>query len=626
MSVVRTRCRIVVSLAAVLLIGPGSLRAQLRIVNYNVAQLNGDQTALQAVLAALNNDDKPGWAVAPHLYVFQEVQSGDVAPLLAHLNAAAPPGVTYVQGTYTNNNENNAAGAQAMFYRADTLVEDPAGHVDISTGGGRFTDRWLLRLVGYDSPDAAFYIYSSHLKANTGSSNEQARLAGATAIRNNADALPPGTHIVYAGDYNVYSNAEPAYQKMIEPGVAQAIDPLGNGSWGGSSNAWKHTQSPQDNGPLVGGGMDDRFDLQLSTAAFHDGAGLTLIPGTYRAFGNDGNHYNLAINAGNNTYYPDDIPRSNALADNLFDASDHVPVIAEYRLPAVLEASAPADLGRVIQGAALSLEVTVVNAAAVVIPDGSGADVLNFTAAGSGALSGVHSGVALATIPPSPANVSFTVATSQPGGLSGVVTLSTTSQGASVRTPQLLVGGRVVRPANPSLSGSADLDARTIYRILPADSGIAQFVVPIWNLGYDAEQALLDVDAVSQPDPPLSFTGGLATGVGGEPAELTFALDTAGLGNAVITDAVLISVSDEDIPGQTAGELAVTFQIDVRILLGDLDGDCRVGLADLSAFLVAFGSCAGDAAYAPSADLDNSGCVDVGDLSNLLSDFGGDCN
>ena len=421
--------------------------AQVRIVNYNVAQLNGNQPALEAVFEALNADDKPGWAVAPHLYVFQEVQSTDTAPLLTRLNSAAPPGVTYALGTYTNNNENSVAGAQAMYYRTDTFTEDVAAHVDIPTGGSRNTDRWRLRLIGYDSDAATLYIYSSHLKASTGSSNEQERLAGATAIRNNANALPAGTHIIYAGDYNVYSNGEPAYQKMIEAGVAQATDPLGTGSWGGAGNAWKHTQSPQDGGPLVGGGMDDRFDLQLSTAAFHDGEGLSLIAGTYRPFGNDGSHYNLAINNGNNTYYPADIPRSNALADYLFDASDHVPVVAEYQRPAVLMATGPADLGRVIQGSPVTWTASVANAAIVVAASGVGADELDFTVTGSGSLSGSDGGVALATIPASDVDVALAVSTAVVGPIAGVAAFTTTSQGAQVSTPAIASERIVTEPS-----------------------------------------------------------------------------------------------------------------------------------------------------------------------------------
>jgi hypothetical protein len=111
-----------------------------------------------------------------------------------------------------------------------------------------------------------------HLKASQGASNEAIRLSGAQTIRNDADALPQGTHIIYCGDFNLYSNAEPAYLEFLSAGNGQAFDPLGSGSWAGALNAIKHSQSPRDitADGLVGGGMDDRFDFQLSSSEFQD--------------------------------------------------------------------------------------------------------------------------------------------------------------------------------------------------------------------------------------------------------------------------------------------------------------------------------------------------------------------
>lgn len=57
-------------------------------------------------------------------------------------------------------------------------------------------------------------------------------------------------------------------------------------------------------------------------------------------------------------------------------------------------------------------------------------------------------------------------------------------------------------------------------------------------------------------------------------------------------------------------------------IVGDLDGDGDVDLADLSVLLGAYGSCSGDPNYNPVADLDSSGCVDLVDLSSLLTNYG----
>lgn len=55
---------------------------------------------------------------------------------------------------------------------------------------------------------------------------------------------------------------------------------------------------------------------------------------------------------------------------------------------------------------------------------------------------------------------------------------------------------------------------------------------------------------------------------------------------------------------------------------GDLDCDGVVDLADLSRLLAAFGTCEGDAAYDPGADITGDGCIGLGDLSILLANFG----
>ncbi|MEE8130480.1 MAG: hypothetical protein V3T48_09340 [Vicinamibacterales bacterium] len=341
------RIRFVVVLCGLILANAGCTRTvhgQLRIVTYNVAKLNSENAAnpncvpgsLGAVFASLNDDDRYSPAVAPHVYVFQEVPAVDLLPLEALLNDAAPSGVTYLPGTYTNNGDQG--GAQAMFYRPDTLDEIACDHLDIPTGGGRETDRWRLQVVDNPSPGAGFYIYSSHLKASPGGPNEDERLVGVMAIRANADSLPEGTQIIFAGDMNFHDNGETGYLEFLSPGAGQAFDPLETGPWdciADPTTAIKNTQSPRalQSCGLIGGAMDDRFDFQLVTAELLDGVGISLVPGSYRALGNDGLHCDIAINAGDNMYFPADLARSNALADALHDASDHLPVVGDYSLP-----------------------------------------------------------------------------------------------------------------------------------------------------------------------------------------------------------------------------------------------------------------------------------------------------
>lgn len=59
---------------------------------------------------------------------------------------------------------------------------------------------------------------------------------------------------------------------------------------------------------------------------------------------------------------------------------------------------------------------------------------------------------------------------------------------------------------------------------------------------------------------------------------------------------------------------------------GDLDHDCDVDIADVSALLAAYGACVSDGNYNAAADLDSSGCVDLADLSTQLAAYGQTCD
>jgi hypothetical protein len=587
--------------------------AQLRVVSYNCAGLKGDPNALRDVLTAIALDDKPGFAVAPHILVFQEVPSSKVAQLETIVDSAVA-GLNYVRGTFTSSgSEDSAGGAQAVFYRSDLVTEIVASHMDLDTGGGRKTDRWQFQLVGYTSSAARFYLYGSHLKASPGPTNEAERLAGAQTIRNNSDLLPLGTHILYCGDFNLYSNTEPAYLEFLSAGAGQAFDPLGTGSWSGSGNAAKHTQSPRDivADGLVGGGLDDRFDFQISTAEFQDGEGLSIIAGTYRALGNDGQHYNTAINAGNNFFYPGQLARSNALADALFDATDHIPVVVDYRIPGMLSASINPSIGKVIQGAPVVVNVSLQNIAAG-LP--VGIDPLSLDVDGGGALAGGT--MVIAPLAPASAVVPLSLNTSTIGTVNGSVFLTPLSEGAQVPATPLATTAKIVRPSNASFAAGSNVDAITVVGSAPQGSPSIEFEVPLYNFGFDANQALLDIDGIANLGGGFTLTGGTQTGIGGVPAEIQFSFDAMNAAPGTYTRTVQISVSDENIPGAASAVVSLTLEatIETSGIPADLDGNGVVNGADLAILLGQWG-------IDGTADLDGSGAVDGADLAILLGSW-----
>ena len=308
-----------------------SAQAQIRVVNYNIAKCIGNQEALDQVVDAASLDDSQGDAYPVSVFVFQEVSQGKEKVLHPML------GEVYSMGTYTNRNESTgraeSGGAQAMFYNSQQFEEVDDSHKDIFTGATRYADRWELKGIG-ENDGISLWVYSMHLKASKGSENKEQRKFGASAILEDIATLPENANVIVCGDMNFYTVREPAYQAFVEA----LIDPLGTEEWSGEDDAMKHTQSPrkiraskgEPGSGLIHGGLDDRFDFQFISKSLDDGKGLDIIDGSYRAMGNDGKHYDIAINDGENSYFPTDTERSNELATALHEASDHIPVIVDY--------------------------------------------------------------------------------------------------------------------------------------------------------------------------------------------------------------------------------------------------------------------------------------------------------
>jgi hypothetical protein len=150
-------------------------------------------------------------------------------------------------------------------------------------------------------------------------------------LRKVTNALPDSSFFIVCGDFNIYSANEAAYSALLQVNTSsngEFNDVLNlSGTWNNSSYADHHTQSPRDiafNGG-ASGGMDDRFDMILFSDGINNSGGITYKSNTYNAYGNDGNHYNGAINGS-----PTNTAVGQTIADALYYASDHIPVEAVF--------------------------------------------------------------------------------------------------------------------------------------------------------------------------------------------------------------------------------------------------------------------------------------------------------
>lgn len=167
----------------------------------------------------------------------------------------------------------------------------------------------------------------AHLKASDGAANAEMRAEMASNVMEwlggNAD---PGNYLLM-GDFNLYTAQEPAYQIFTtsSAGSFQFFDPVNTpGDWNNNASfAAVHTQSvaSSGNGCQASGGMDDRFDFILATDEIMEGShNVRYKANSYKAVGQDGNHFNISITSPPNNAVPPDV--LNALGK----MSDHLPV------------------------------------------------------------------------------------------------------------------------------------------------------------------------------------------------------------------------------------------------------------------------------------------------------------
>jgi len=224
----------------------------------------------------------------------------------------------------------------ALYYKPQYFNYISTSIISTAQGSGtRDVVEWVLEHV---ESSVQFRVYGVHLKASSGQSNAQERLAETTILRNYLNNLSSGIHFIVCGDFNIYSNSstsEPAFDMLTVAGdntVGQLFDPINRiGHWhNNSSFSDVHTQSPRTTqfGGGANGGMDDRFDwIFASSSVMEETYEMTYVENSYMVFGNDGAHFNQAINSGTNSAV------SEEMADALHAASDHLPVFADFQFP-----------------------------------------------------------------------------------------------------------------------------------------------------------------------------------------------------------------------------------------------------------------------------------------------------
>ena len=391
----------------------------IRVVTYNMysGSSNYDPGSLDnkiAVLRAIdnypyNNIDRPF-----DILVAQELMSNHVIESYLVNGSGSVNGLNDYYGSGTYAYDAGTVGGDGYNYNGmiynTTTVQLIQRRNFRAPGAPRDTVRYRFRILGY-GPESDIYIYNSHLKAYSDAASRITRTKEAQYIRwsiaYGGDSLPEGTNIIYAGDFNLtgggtedcvmtngdvsslggYDNPWYYYVKQVlfagtgaaytSTGYGLAFDPAGITSpvnWNNSSS-YRRLHTWNSTTPT------SRLDFQLVSSELYDGEGVSLIaPGvgnctaienSYRPLGNDGTHtYGGLIKYSASSRYTIDV------FNNLQFSSDHLPVIADYQRPAVLEVSVQMPSEPVDLNSPTVATVTVSNAAQVSSP--VGADELDY--------------------------------------------------------------------------------------------------------------------------------------------------------------------------------------------------------------------------------------------------------
>jgi hypothetical protein len=326
---------------------PGTLR----IVDWNIEDdIDGATTPLpgfNTVLQGMGNEIIGSDPAQPiDIMTLEETTSNatTVQPILNMLNGDYA-GANYKMSPYqaTQNGTNtDGNGPNALVYNANTVqllasvgVGTPEGG---SNGEYRQAVRYEFQPVGYSGNNGIFYVYVSHMKSGSTSTDATDRGEEAVIIRNNEATLPANASVLYTGDLNS-SPPEAEFTTFTASGQGEAYDPL---NFSTSVQYWSESSTD----------LRYRDDYQLMTSNVLTGTGaINYVSGTLHSFGNDnttpsgGNVDSPSTTGGSNTalnymfgtvggitYGSGNYPNQSQVLSALTTASDHLPNVADYTI------------------------------------------------------------------------------------------------------------------------------------------------------------------------------------------------------------------------------------------------------------------------------------------------------
>ena len=320
----------------------------LRIVDWNIEDdIDGYSTPrpnFNTVLQGMGNEIIAGDPARPIDIMTLEETTSNGTTIGSNSNPASGTILNMLNGDYPtanyqtspyqatqNGSNSDGNGPNAVVYNAKTVTL--VASVGVGTPGGgsngeyRQVVRYEFQPVGYSGTNGIFYVYVSHMKSGTGSTNATYRGEEAAMIRADEATLPANASVLYTGDLN--SNPpEAEFNNFTAAGQGQAFDPL---NFSTSTQYWSDSTT----------NLRYRDNYQLMTSNVLNGTGaINYVSNTLEAFGNNGTTPSGGnVDSGSNTdlnymngngYGVTNKPTQSQILAALTTASDHLPNVADY--------------------------------------------------------------------------------------------------------------------------------------------------------------------------------------------------------------------------------------------------------------------------------------------------------
>ncbi|MCF6213204.1 MAG: T9SS type A sorting domain-containing protein [Flavobacteriaceae bacterium] len=306
-------------------------QTQLKVMSYNLLDFpkllpNPRENYLKSILDAIQ----------PDIFMVCELQTEAGADLILNTSLQTTDN-RYARAAFIGNQSSSYQGIQQLvFYNSHKLLLTAQSEVVTSIRDiNHYT--FKLKTVNMATNPLFLEVFVAHLKSSQGYESQRASMV--QDFTSALGSIPSNHFVLIGGDFNLYTNTELAYQELLDnTNAVVLVDPINHpGSWHNNSIFTDiHTQSTHtssfyfdgSNNYGAGGGLDDRFDFILMSKNLQTSSDLYYVTDSYLAYGNNANCFNKSINdtSCSGTF-------SQTIRDNLYNMSDHLPVVMTLETP-----------------------------------------------------------------------------------------------------------------------------------------------------------------------------------------------------------------------------------------------------------------------------------------------------